>query len=77
MHTKKISPYRLIGPSLVPSETLEKKTEFEVVPLADVMQKARPIEEVEPRGDGFAASAPSKGRLIEDVPFGMSKRGGK
>jgi hypothetical protein len=56
---------------------LGKKTEFEVVPLADVLQKARPIEEVEPGEDGFAASTSPKGRLIEDAPFDVSKRGAK
>jgi hypothetical protein len=56
---------------------LEKKTEFEVVPLADVLQKARPIEEVEPGKDGFAVPTPPKGRLIENARFDMSKKGGK
>jgi hypothetical protein len=53
------------------------KTEFEVVPLAEVLRNARPIEEAEPAEDRFAASPPQKGRLIENAPFGMSKRGGK
>jgi hypothetical protein len=70
-------PYRRIRPSLASGETLEKKTEFEVVPLAEVLQKALPIEEVEPGEDGFAGSTSPNGRLIENAPFGMSKRGGK
>jgi hypothetical protein len=56
---------------------LGKKTEFEVVPLADVLQKARPIEEVEPGEDGLAASTSPTGRLIEDAPFDVSKRRAK
>jgi hypothetical protein len=54
---------------------LEKKTEFEVVPLADILQKARPVEEVEPAEHRFGAPPPTKGALIENAPFEISKRG--
>jgi len=56
---------------------LEKKTEFEVLPLADVLQKARPIEEVEPAEDRLGAPPPRKGRLIENAPFDVSKKGSR
>jgi CheY-like chemotaxis protein len=56
---------------------LEKKTKFEVVPIADVLQKARPIKDGEPAGDRFAASPSPKGRLIENAPFDMSKGRGQ
>jgi CheY-like chemotaxis protein len=56
---------------------LQKKTEFEVVPLADIPQKARRIEDAEPARNRFAASPTPKGRLIENAPFDMSNRDGQ
>ena len=64
MQTKKNSPYHLLRPSLVVGETLKKK-EFEVVPLAEVLQKARPIGEPEPPKNRIPASPPRPARSIK------------
>lgn len=65
MQTKKNSPYHLLRPSLAVGETLKKQKEFEVVPLAEVLQKARPLDESEPSENRIPASPSRTARSIK------------
>jgi len=56
---------------------LKKKTEFEVIPLVDIPEKAAPVEEKEPAESSYLAAPFQRGRLIENAPFDLSKKGDK